>query len=53
MKQEFEIQDVYDSNGKADRKNKIDLQRRIRELKEQQRLKKELDYYELDDDEDY
>ncbi len=45
----FESEDIVENQGKHDRKNKIETERRIRELKEQYRLKKELDYYEFDD----
>lgn len=49
----FESNDVYDVPGKSDRKNKIETQRRIRELKENYRMQKEWDtYYEYDEYDD-
>lgn len=39
----------FEHNSKHDRKKKLETQRRIRDLKEQQQLKKDLDYYEFDD----
>jgi hypothetical protein len=42
---DFELNDVPDNHQKMDRKRRLETQRRIYELKEQQKLKRELESY--------
>ena len=44
--------ELLEHNSKNERKKKLETQRRIRDLKEQHQLKKELDSYGFDDYED-